>query len=79
MSNLPAARYFDRKTPPHVTTLVLIAGSGAMSLNIFLASLPEMARYFDQPYSIMQFTLTGYLALTAVTQLILGQIGRAHV
>jgi DHA1 family bicyclomycin/chloramphenicol resistance-like MFS transporter len=74
MSNLPAARYFDRKTPPHVTTLVLIAGSGAMSLNIFLASLPEMARYFDQPYSIMQFTLTGYLALTAVTQLILGPI-----
>ena len=74
MSQHPAPRYFDRTTPPHVTTLVLIAGTGAIAMNIFLASLPEMAKYYDQPYSIMQFTLTGYLALTGLTQLFLGPI-----
>ncbi|MEP1205941.1 MAG: multidrug effflux MFS transporter [Rhizobiaceae bacterium] len=74
MSDLPAPRYFDRKSPPHVTTLVLIAGTGAVPINIFLASLPEMARFYDQPYAIMQFTLTGYLALTSLAQLLLGPI-----
>ncbi len=74
MSQHPAPRYFDRLTPPHVTTLVLIAGTGAIPMNIFLASLPEMAKYYDQPYSIMQFTLTGYLALTGLLQLFIGPI-----
>ncbi len=74
MNERPAPRYFDRKSAPHVTTLVLIAGIGAMPINIFLASLPEMARFYDQPYSIMQFTLTGYLALTSLVQLLLGPI-----
>ncbi len=66
--------YLNRKTPPHVTTLVLIAGTGAIPMNIFLASLPEMAVFYDRPYSIMQFTLTGYLALTGLAQLIIGPI-----
>ena len=74
MSEIRAARYFDRNSPPHITTLVLIAGTGAIPINIFLASLPEMARFYDQPYAIMQFTLTGYLALTSLAQLILGPI-----
>ena len=74
MSSLPAPRYLDRRSPPHITTLVLIAGTGAVPMNIFLASLPEMATYYDRPYSIMQFTLTGYLALTGLTQLFLGPI-----
>ena len=74
MKQHAAPRYFDRSTPPHVTTLVLIAGTGAIPMNIFLASLPEMAKYYDQPYSIMQFTLTGYLALTGLLQLFIGPI-----
>ncbi len=74
MQSLPPVQYFNRQSPPHVTTLVLIAGSAAIPINIFLASLPEMAIFYDQPYAIMQFTLTGYLALTALTQLILGPI-----
>jgi len=74
VTGLPSSRFLDRTTPPHITTLVLMAGTGVIPMNIFLASLPEMAAYYDQPYSIMQFTLTGYLALTAFTQLILGPI-----
>ena len=74
MSVLPTPVYLNRKSPPHITTLVLMAGTGAISINIFLASLPEMANYYDQPYSIMQFTLTGYLALTGFAQLFIGPI-----
>ncbi len=74
MSALTAPIYLDRNSPPHITTLVLMAGTGALSMNIFLASLPEMAEYYDQPYSIMQFTLTGYLALTGLAQLIIGPV-----
>jgi len=47
----PTARFLDRTTPPHIATLVLIASLGSITLNIFLASLPEMARYFDVPYA----------------------------
>jgi MFS family permease len=71
---LPEPKYLDRNTPPHITTLVLIAGLSAASLTIFLASLPEMARYFDVPYALMQFAITGYLALTAIAQILIGPI-----
>ena len=70
----PKPRYFDRTTPPHITTLVLIASLGSITLSIFLASLPEMARYFDVPYALMQLAITGYLALTAFAHLLLGPI-----
>lgn len=71
---MSAPRYFHRYTPPHITTLVLIASLGSISLSIFLASLPEMARYFDVPYSLMQLAITGYLALTSIAHLLLGPI-----
>jgi len=74
MSSLPSVRYFDRKTPPHITTLVIMVGTATMPVNIFLASLPEMAVYYDTPYSIMQFTVTAYLALTGLIQLFVGPI-----
>ncbi len=70
----PTARFLDRTTPPHIATLVLIASLGSITLNIFLASLPEMARYFDVPYALIQFAITGYLALTAIAHLLLGPI-----
>ena len=34
------ARLLDRTTPPHITTLILLAGLSALSMNIFLPSLP---------------------------------------
>jgi DHA1 family bicyclomycin/chloramphenicol resistance-like MFS transporter len=70
----PVIRYLDRTTPPHITTLVLIAGIAAMSLNVFLPSLPSMARYFDVDYAVMQLSLSLYLAATAVLQLFVGPI-----
>ncbi len=36
----PAAVFLDRRTPPHIATLVLLSGLSALSMNIFLPSLP---------------------------------------
>jgi DHA1 family bicyclomycin/chloramphenicol resistance-like MFS transporter len=70
----PEVRFLDRATPPHVMTLVLIAGLSAMSLNVFLPSLPHMAEHFDTDYSVMQLSVAVYLAVNAVLQIIVGPI-----
>jgi len=74
MHTPPIVRYFDRTTAPHLTTLVLLAGVAAMSLNVFLPSLPSMAAYFGVDYAVMQLSLSLYLATTAVLQLFVGPV-----
>ena len=71
---LPPVRFLDRKTPPHIITLVLIAGLAALNQNIFLPALPEMAAFFRTDYAVMQLTLSGYLAGTAALQLLIGPL-----
>jgi len=71
---LNPARFLDRNTPPHILTLVSIAGVSALTMNIFLPSLPAMARYFHTDYAVMQLALSGYLAGTAVIQLVIGPL-----
>lgn len=70
----PAIRFLDRSTPPHILTLVLAAGVPALSLNIFLPSLPSMARHFGVEYHLMQLSVSLYLAMTAVVQLLIGPL-----
>ncbi len=67
------ARFLDRSTPPHVMTLVLVAGVAALSMNVFLPSLAAMSVYFGTDYAVMQFAVSGYLAATAVLQLVIGR------
>ena len=74
MATNPEVRFLDRTTPPHVMTLVLIAGLSAMSLNVFLPSLPHMADHFATDYSVMQLSVAVYLAVNAVLQIIVGPI-----
>lgn len=74
MHTPPNVRYFDRTTAPHLTTLVLLAGVAAMSLNVFLPSLPSMAAYFGVDYAVMQLSLSLYLATTALLQLFVGPV-----
>lgn len=69
-----AARWLDRTSAPHIVTLVLIAGLGALNMNIFLPSLPSMAVYFEADYAIVQLAISGYLAATALLQLIIGPL-----
>ncbi len=74
MSSRPDIRFLDRRTPPHIATLILIAGLAALSLNIFLPSLPQMAAHFGVPYPAMQLSVSLYLATTAVLQIFVGPI-----
>lgn len=74
MTELPKPKYFNRHTPPHITTLVLLSGISALSMNVFLPSLPNMAVYFDADYALMQLTVTLYLGLTGLLQLIIGPL-----
>lgn len=67
--NLRAAR-----TPPHILTLVVLTGMSAMSMNVFLPSLPGMAQEFGVDYAIMQLSVSGYIAASAVMQLLIGPI-----
>ncbi len=64
----------NRTTPPHVATLVLMAGLSALSMNIFLPSLHGMARDFGVDYQIMQLSVSAYLGVSAVLQLVIGPI-----
>ncbi|XHE14578.1 multidrug effflux MFS transporter [Agrobacterium deltaense] len=67
-------RFLDRTTPPHIITLVVIAGVAALCMNVFLPSLAAMALYFEVDYAVMQFAVSGYLAATACLQLIIGPL-----
>ncbi|MGL5009332.1 MAG: MFS transporter, partial [Paracoccaceae bacterium] len=71
---MPPRRFLDRSTPPHIATLILIAGLAALSLNVFLPSLPSMAAHFGVPYPLMQLSVSAYLAATALLQIVIGPI-----
>jgi DHA1 family bicyclomycin/chloramphenicol resistance-like MFS transporter len=72
MSSFPKTRFLDRTTPPHIATLILMAGIGALSLNVFLPSLPTMAEHFGVEYALMQLSVSAYLATTALVQVAIG-------
>lgn len=70
----PVVRFLDRRTPPHVTTLVLICAVAALSLNVFLPSLPSMAAHFGVDYAVMQLSVSLYLGMTALLQIFIGPV-----
>jgi DHA1 family bicyclomycin/chloramphenicol resistance-like MFS transporter len=67
-------RFLDRKSPPHIATLVIITGAGALNMNIVLPSLPAIAEYFQVSYTYVQLVVSAYLAATALMQLIVGPL-----
>lgn len=71
---MTTGRFLDRRTPPHLATLVLMAGLAALNMNIFLPSLPAMAGHFQVDYAVAQLTVSLYLAGTAVLQLFIGPL-----
>lgn len=70
----PKTVFLNRQTPPHILTLTLLAGLSALTMNIFLPSLPGMARWFDVPYATMQLSVALYLGLSAALQIVIGPI-----
>src|SRR6056297_2420360 len=67
-------RFLDRTTPPHILTLILMAGLSALAINIFLPSLPGMVTHFDTEYRLIQLSVALYLAVNAALQLLMGPV-----
>ena len=74
MQNPPVIRFLDRSTPPHIATLILLAGMSATVMNMFLPSLPNMTAYFQTDYGLMQLSVGLYLGVSAVLQILIGPI-----
>jgi DHA1 family bicyclomycin/chloramphenicol resistance-like MFS transporter len=74
MQELKPVRFLDRTSPPHITTLILLAGMSAMVMNMFLPSLPKMTEYFDTEYRLMQLSVALYLGVSAGLQIVIGPI-----
>ena len=72
--NMTEPRFLDRKSPPHLVTLILLSGVSALSMNIFLPSLPNMTAYFQTDYRLMQLSISVYLAFSAVLQMVIGPL-----
>ncbi len=71
---MTTVRLLDRKTPPHIGTLVIITGLSAMVMNMFLPSLPTMTEYFQADYRLMQLSVALFLGAVAVLQIFIGPL-----
>ncbi len=71
------------RTPPRLITLILLAGFSPLSLNMFMPSLANIAADLQTSYGMVIWSVSGYLAITAVIQLIVGplsdRVGRRPV
>ena len=70
----PTVRFLDRSTPPHIATLVAVTGLSALTMNIFLPSLPGMTEWFRTDYRVMQLSVSLYLAFSAGLQIVIGPV-----
>jgi len=68
---------------PHISTLILLTAVSTLSLNMFLPALPAIAKDLSAPVTVIILAASGYLALTAFVQLLVGplsdRIGRRPV
>ncbi|MGB0505326.1 MAG: multidrug effflux MFS transporter [Pikeienuella sp.] len=61
-------------TAPRLTTLILLTALSITSLNLYLPSMAEMAVDFEVDYALISASVGGFLAITAVLQLIIGPL-----
>ncbi|MEC9347959.1 MAG: Bcr/CflA family efflux MFS transporter [Pseudomonadota bacterium] len=59
---------------PHLITLIFLCGLSIVSLNLFLPSLPAIAEAFQADYALVSLSIAGYVAVTAVLQVIVGPL-----
>ncbi|MEP1328819.1 multidrug effflux MFS transporter [Pseudophaeobacter sp.] len=62
------------QSAPHLVTLIFSTALAVLSLNMFLPSLPRIAEDFDTSYGVVNLSLAGYLAISAVLQLVMGPL-----
>jgi len=66
---LPAAT-----TPPRLFTLILLSGLSVVTLNMFVASLSNIAEELQADYALVTLSIAGYAGMTAVLQLVIGPL-----
>lgn len=59
-------------TPPRLITLILLTGISVLTLNMFVPSLVNIAADFNVDYAVVNLSIAGYLAVTAVLQILIG-------
>jgi DHA1 family bicyclomycin/chloramphenicol resistance-like MFS transporter len=74
MTDFAPARFLDRHSQPHIVTLILLASIGAVTMNIFLPSLPAMATHFNTSTATMGLAVGVYLVASAVFQILSGPL-----
>lgn len=74
MQKKPVIRFLDRSTPPHIFTLIFMAGMSAMVMNMFLPSLPQMSKFFGVEDGIMAMSVPLFLFVSAFLQIFIGPI-----
>ena len=80
MRNTSSGRFLDRSNPPSMFTLILLASVSALTMTIYLPSLPAIASELNSSTGIIGLSVGIYLASSAVVQLIVvplsDQVGR---
>ena len=66
--------FLNKNTAPHIFTLILMSSMSVMAMSVFLPSLPSMTEFFKTDYSLIQLSISLYLACTAIVQLIAGPL-----
>lgn len=74
VTNTVRSKFLDRATPPHISTLIILSGLPALSMTLFLPSLPNMTEYFQTEYRVIQLSVATYLLVNAVLQVVVGPI-----
>lgn len=62
------------KSPSSLTTLVLLTAISVLTLNMYIPSLTAMSLEFDVSYAEISLSLSLYMALTAILQIIMGPV-----
>ncbi len=62
------------RTPPRLLTLILLTGLSTVSLNMFVPALPAIAAELGTSYATVSLAIAGYLAVTAVAQIVMGPL-----
>lgn len=64
----------EASPPPSLPTLISLCALTALSLNMFLPSMADIASEFSVSYALIGTAIAGYLGFTAVLQLFLGPL-----
>ena len=64
----------NKRTPPHILTLVFAAALGPLAMNVFLPSLPGITIYYDTTPANAQLSISLYLSAVAFLQLVFGPL-----